>query len=257
MQYEVPNEDFVKPRYEGLVNSFHRDVRQNPKANTFVAKGSNMESLIEVWAETGGRDNQYLLLLSDILKNKLGSPIKIEKHPSTGDQKVIFDAEQNFYVTVMKGGDKLFLSGIGSVLGNYITEKVKIPSEEFVKAHWVNMVKTIHKEISEDPTAISLIEKNSNMDQLFEIWAGSSEDEGAPSNKSPFNIFADVLFSHVNSPIKCELHATTGNQKVIFDQAKGFYVTVVRIGDALFISGLGSALGNYITQEWEKLAASQ
>ncbi len=37
--------------------------------------------------------------------------IKVELHPSTGDQKVIFDQQNNFYVTVVKDGDKLLLSG--------------------------------------------------------------------------------------------------------------------------------------------------
>jgi len=253
MAFSVPDEAFVKPRWMGLVNNFVADVERNPRAHTFIAKGSNMESLVEVWAETG---DQHIKLLASFLKSKAASPIKVEKHPSTGDQKVVFDQEQNFYVTVVQQGDKLLLSGIGSVLGNYITSKAKVPSEDFVKANWAKLVKELHKEVSEDPVSVpSYVEKNSNMDQLLEVWSGSSteEESATPPSKTPLNILTDLLLAHVSSPIKCELHATTGDQKVIFNQSKGFYVTVVRIGDDLLLSGLGSALGNHITQEWEKM----
>jgi len=255
MSYSVPDESFVKPRWAGLVNNFYNDVEQNPRAHNFIAKGSNMESLTEVWAETG--DN-HIKLLASLLKSKVAAPIKVEKHPSTGDQKVIFDQEHNFYVTVVQQGDKLFLSGIGSVLGNHITSKAKVPSEDFVKANWAKLVKELHKEVSEDPTSVpSYIEKNSNMDQLLEVWSGSSEEEVSnPPSKTPMNILADLLVAHAGTPIKCELHATTGDQKVIFDTAKSFYVTVIRSGDVLLLSGLGSALGNHITQEWEKVVAA-
>jgi len=252
---QVPSEEFIKPRWAKFVDDFHRDVHNNPKAHNFVARGSNMEQLIEVWAETGGRENQPLRLLTEILKGKAGAPIKVELH-SSGAQKVIFDAAQNYYVTVAKDGDKLLISGIGSVLGNYITQKVKVPSEEFVKANYDKLITDFHKEVSADPSACSFIEKNSNMDQLLEVWAGDSGEGGSSGGKSPLSVMADLLKSKVGSAYKCELHASTGDQKVLFDQQNGFYVTVVRIGDQLLISGIGSAFGNYITQKWEQQISS-
>jgi len=124
---EVPAADFVKSHYKALIQSFHTSISADQKSRAQIASGSNMEALIEVWAEdASGAENTEgikspLKILSDLLLAKVNEPVVCELHPSTGDQKVIFDKENNFYITVVKEGDKLLIAGLGSVLGNHIT----------------------------------------------------------------------------------------------------------------------------------------
>ena len=97
-------------------------ILADPKTRAHVATKSNFDQLYQVWGEDAAGIILNPLILSQALRNRLGTPIKTELHATTGDQKVIFDEENNFYVTVVKEGNTLLLSGIGSVLGNYITK---------------------------------------------------------------------------------------------------------------------------------------
>jgi len=127
MSSEVPSPDFVKQHYATLVPNLNRSIASNNKSREGIAPGSNMEQLIEVWAagESSGSAGikTPLLILTEVLLSKVDAPITTELHPASGDQKVIFDKENNFYVTVVKSGGKLLIAGIGSALGNHVTAK--------------------------------------------------------------------------------------------------------------------------------------
>eukprot|EP01087_Luapelamoeba_hula_P011853 TRINITY_DN327_c0_g1_i1.p1 TRINITY_DN327_c0_g1~~TRINITY_DN327_c0_g1_i1.p1 ORF type:complete len:149 (-),score=24.86 TRINITY_DN327_c0_g1_i1:100-519(-) len=128
MATEVPSDEFIKANYGALAKGFAASLSSNPKSTEFIAPGSNMEALIEHWADDSSRSEESnvkapLVLLAEAIAEKGDSSITVEKHPASGEQKVVFDSANNFYVTVVQSGDKLLISGIGSVLGQHITEQ--------------------------------------------------------------------------------------------------------------------------------------
>jgi len=248
----VPSEDFVKEHYTDLVADFIISVQMGGKGEEEVKSGSNFEILANMWADEGqvSKDLGFsspLKIFAEILGQEGQGEIKCDLHPSTGERKVIFDDDRGHYFTVVKEDDKLLFSGIGSAFGQYVTKKYE---DQF---NYKEVIENFVKDVVNGGTGQDFVQAGSNMELLMNGWQGEIEASQESGTSSPLVLLATTFQSLVLDGldmVSVSLHPT-GDKKIIFDQTNGYYFTITQDEDGALLTGIGSALGRYITQIYE------